>query len=170
MPYIPNTQISAGSGGGLFSAYALLRDEKAQNTDGGASTSGSWETRTLNTESFDVGGIVSLASNQFTLGAGTYWVAARAPSYDSKRSQARIQNITDGTTAITGAITFTDGANDTGGYTMQDSWVQGRITLSGTKVFELQQQVEHSVAGFGYGVAANFTTEVYSEVQIWKEA
>ena len=58
--------------------YIKLSDVKSAGTAGGTFTSGSWQTRTLNTEDSDTGGNCSLSSNQFTLDAGTYEINARA--------------------------------------------------------------------------------------------
>lgn len=43
----------------------VLEDQKASGTSGGTATSGSWETRKLNTEVCDPLGLVTLASNEF---------------------------------------------------------------------------------------------------------
>jgi hypothetical protein len=77
----------SGTGGGMFDAYAYLRDEKPANTAGGAATTGSWQTRTLNTEVIDTNAIVALSANQFTLGAGIYVIRARAPCFRTQRSK-----------------------------------------------------------------------------------
>ncbi len=63
------TNSGTASGFGLFSSYAIIADHKAQNTAGGTFTSGAWRTRDLNTEITDPDGIVSIASDQFTLAA-----------------------------------------------------------------------------------------------------
>ena len=70
---------SAG-GGGLFDSYAIIADVKAQNTDGGTFTQDAWRRRDLNTEITDVDGIVSISSNQFTLGAGNYLIKWSCPA------------------------------------------------------------------------------------------
>lgn len=156
-------------GGGLFSAYAYLRDEKPSGTQGGDGVGVTWNTRTLNTEVFDPSGIVTLAANQFTLQAGTYFISARAPTLFVGRTRTRIRNITAGSTAGLGSSTF----NDSGAVTSSpDCWVQTRVTIAGATVFELQHFITAS-AGFGVGFGTPTTTgetEVYAEVWIWKEA
>src|SRR5690606_21247003 len=52
---------------------AYLKDVKPSGTAGGTFTSGSWQTRDLNTIEGD-SSFVSLASNQFTLQPGTYHI------------------------------------------------------------------------------------------------
>lgn len=153
------------TGGGLFDAYALLRDEKAANTDGGTFTSGAWQTRTLNTEAFDPDGIVSLASNQFTLQAGSYWLLARAPANLVNSHTAKIANITDTVDAIIGAA-----ADCRAGGVQTDSIVTGRVTIDAAKVFELRHRCATTRATDGFGASNNFAVvEVYAEVQIWRE-
>lgn len=145
--------------------YILLQDQKAQNTQGGTFTSGSWQTRTLNTEAADTGGNCSLSSNQFTLDAGTYRIRARAPAAIVGRHQIRLQNITDGSTTLVGSSAYADAGNSV----INDSWIAGRFTIAGTKTFELQHQCAGTVTTTGFGAAANFTTEIYAEVELWRE-
>ena len=170
MPYIPVATVNAATSGGLFSAYALLRDEKAANTDGGTFTTGAWRTRTLNTEVFDVGGIVSLAANQFTLLAGTYFIIARSPARGVGRNKCKIANITDTADTLIGS------SQNPGLNAQTDATVQGRFTIAGAKVFELQHACEVTGSTNGFGIASDWSgsptsvTEVYAEVLIYKEA
>jgi len=157
---------SVGSGDGLFAGYALLRDEKAANTNGGTFTLGARRTRDLNVEKFDFGGIVTLAGNQFTLAAGTYYVDGRAPAVSVSIHKAFIVNVTDAVDVVIGSNTL---SGDTSQST--DSIVRGRFTIAATKVFELQHQSLGTRATDGFGVAANIgVVEVYSEVLIFLEA
>jgi hypothetical protein len=84
----------------------IIEDQKAQNTSGGTATSGSWETRTLNTLVRNNGSLASLSSNQFTLPAGTFYISWSVPGYACGRHQTRLQNITDASTAIVGTSEF----------------------------------------------------------------
>lgn len=164
----PGTWAAVSGGGGLFDAYALLRDEQPAGTDGGTFTAGAWRTRTLNTEAFDVGGFVTLAANQFTLAAGSYWLYGRAPAFIVGRHKSRIQNVTDGATALVGSDAYVNAADANA---MSDSVVQGRVVIADAKAFELQHFSEGTTATFGFGLASSFTlAEIYAEVQIWREA
>ncbi len=60
----------AADAGGLFSSYALISDQKTQNSAGGTFTSGAWRTRDLQREIDDPDGIVTITANQIKLGAG----------------------------------------------------------------------------------------------------
>lgn len=160
---------AAPSGGGLYNAYAYVREEQTQNTNGGTFTSGSWATRVLNTEVNDASGIVALASNQITLAAGTYVVLCRAPAYGVDRHQLRLQNITDAATLLTGSSHY-DSNNAGSGVQgpADEAHLRGQFTISGTKAIELQHKCQTTLATFGLGVAANLTTEVFAEVEIWR--
>jgi hypothetical protein len=154
------------SGGGLFSGYALLRDVKAAGTDGGTFTSGAFRTRDLNTESFDVGGIVSISSNQFTLQAGTYYIVARLPAVAVDHHGSKLRNITDGSDTLTGST----GLSSSSGNDINDSMIRGRFTIAGAKAFELQHVCQTTKATVGFGSGFNMgVSEVYTEVEIWKE-
>lgn len=145
--------------------YALLRDEKAQNTAGGTFTSGAWRTRDLNVESVDTDGIVSLSSNQFTLPAGSYRIRALVPGYAVDSHQARLQNITDATTQLAGS---SESAGTGSGLAQTLSVIAGEFTIQSAKTFEIQHQAETTGTTSGFGSPANFTTEVYTTVELWQ--
>jgi hypothetical protein len=145
--------------------YLKYEDQKAQNTSGGTFTSGSWQTRVINTEVSDVGGHGTLASNQITLAAGTYIIRASAPAFATNRHQARLQNVTDATTVLVGTSEHTDTQGDGN---QSRSWVQGRFTIGASKALEIQHQCQGTRPTFGFGVESNFTTEVYTVVELWK--
>ena len=143
---------------------AFLWDEKAANTAGGTFTSGAFQTRTLNTKN-DPYGIVSLSANQFTLSAGTYRIKASAPAYKVDKHKAKIRNITDSSDAIQGSSEQTAA----GDAVHTRSFAENIITITGTKVFELQHRAETTRATDGYGQASNFgVVEVYAQLEIEK--
>lgn len=144
--------------------YINLRDQKAQNTAGGTATSGAWRTRDLNTKAIDTGSICTLSGNQFTLPVGTYRIKVSAPAYHVDRHQARLQNITDATTTLVG----TSELSLSGGYATTRSFIEGEFTIATSKTFEVQHQVQTTDATQGFGAEANFTTEVYTIVEIWR--
>lgn len=146
--------------------FIVLEDQKTQNTEGGTFTSGAWRTRDLNTEVVDTGGDCSLSSNQFTLTAGTYEIIAVAPAALVNRHQIRLQNVTDGTTVLTGKPSIS-GASDN---TQTDSILLGRFTIGASKALEIQHQCQTTYGTSGFGLAANFTTEVYTVVALRRVA
>jgi hypothetical protein len=148
--------------------YIYIRDEKTSGTAGGSSTSGSWQTRTLNTEVADSGGNAALASNQVTLQPGTYTFRFGAPTYGSGRNKARLQNITAGTTVTYGTSEFSGTSQVIG----TRSFGAGEFTISAATIFEVQHQVSNSLATEGYGSACSFASavEVYTELEFWRTA
>jgi hypothetical protein len=145
--------------------YAKLSDTKSANTNAGGLTSGSFATRTLNTEDSDADSIVSLSANQFTLAAGTYRIYATVPACNVNRNKTKLRNVTDSTDTLIGTSEYT-GAS---GYSR--SVVSGQFTIAGTKAFEIQHRVETTNGTNGGGVESNFgVSEVYTVVEIWKTA
>lgn len=144
--------------------YLCYVDEKTQNTVGGDFTSGAWRTRVLNVERADDGGHGSLSSNQITLQVGTYIIQASAPAYAVNRHQTRLYNITDAAATLSGTSEYA-GSTDA---VYNRSFIAGQFTIDAAKVFELQHRCETTVATRGFGVEANFQTEVYSIVELWK--
>ncbi len=138
----------------------FLRDIKTQNTAGGTFTTGAWRTRDLNTETIDDGNHCVLTSNQFALNAGTYEIWASAPAFQVNQHQARLQNITDTVTTLVGTTEYSNVA----GYGMSASIIVGRFVIASSKTFEIQHQGAGTVATQGFGLPANFTTEIYTQV------
>ena len=157
---------AAGGGGGLHSAYVLICDEKAQNTSGGTFTSGAWRTRDLNTEKFDTGNHASVTTNQISLAAGTWYVRACAPAYAVDRHQLRLQDITNTATLVTGQSLIAGNGNNVSNI----ATLAGRFTIAGTTTIELQHRCETTLATRGFGCEANFGTEVYASIELWKES
>lgn len=162
------TGVTGATGAGasaLFDAYAYLRDEKAANSNGGTFTQDAWQTRTLNTEVHDADSIVTLAANQFTLAAGSYFISARAPCFDVQFHKLKVANITDTVDALIGMSCFCIGGDGS------LATVSGRITIAGSKAFELQHRCSSTQATNGFGTLTNFgVIEVFAEVEIWREA
>lgn len=148
---------------------ATISDVKATATAGGTFTSGAWQTRTLNTLVDGTGIVTSLASNQFTLPAGTYYVDAQAPAYIVNFHKAKLRNITDSTDVLLGTSSSSDGSASAGNGQTTLSIIQGEIVLSSPKVFEIQHQCTLTRATDGFGAVAGFSvSETYTTVKITK--
>ena len=143
-----------------------VRDEKANDTNGGTFTSGAWRTRELNTiKTNEITG-ASLSSNQITLPSGTYYIKALIPAFNVSRHQAVLYNTTDSSFDLIGTSEFVSGGSGS-----SKSFINGRFTISAQKTFELQHQCETTDAGDGFGVKSTFGQVcVYAEVQIWRTA
>jgi hypothetical protein len=158
---------SEAAGGGAL-AYIRLEDQKAQNTAGGTFTSGAWQTRVLNTEVTDTGGNCTLASNQFTLTAGTYEIFATAPASFVDGHVARLFNVTDTALVIAGQNAYSS-ANETD-VTTTNAFVRGVFTIGASKALEIQHRCQVTRATNGFGSELNLTGEVYTVVELWRRA
>jgi hypothetical protein len=156
---------TVGGGGKFESALFHVRDEKSSGTAGGGFTSGSFQTRTLNTSVTNEISGASLSSNQIILPTGTYFIIATAPAFLVANHKARLRNITDSSNTLLGTNEYADGNIST------TSFVFGRFTIAAQKTFELQHRCAATKTGNGFGVDINIsTTEDYSNVMIWKVA
>ena len=149
-----------------FESYAVICDQKPQGTVAGAFTSGDWRTRDLNTEIFDPDGIVSISNNQFTLGAGNYYIEWSCPAYAVNRHQSRLQDITGTATIVNGTSEYTN--QTCAGFTR--SFGFARVSITSNNVYEIQHQAQTTKVTNGLGSEANFTVEIYTVVKIFKEA
>lgn len=141
-------------------------DKKAQNSNGGSTSTGSFIKRTLNTlDNPDSVTWASLASDQITLDAGTYQITGNCPLFATSTSACRLQNVTDATTAIRGmsGSLASSGSSDQVGFP-----IQGTIDITAQKTFEVQYRVGAAVATIGLGVATNFQAEQYTTINIIK--
>ena len=148
-------------------SVAVIADVKAYNVAGGTFTSGSFLTRDLNTELDDPENIVTIASNQFTLQAGTYLVEWSAPSYKVSTNVSKLQNITDNVTEAEGMVAYADNADNNATF----SAGAGIVTITSAKVFEIQHRCEDTKATNGYGVqqsVASLVNSVFTLVKIHK--
>lgn len=159
-----NSGATAPEWGTAGAPDAVLEDQKASGTDGGSSTSGSWQTRTLNTEAKDTYSLVSIAANAFTPTVDG-WVEWSAPATRSGSHQSRLYNVTGaavvsyGTSAATGAGADTSTISEGGG-----------AVTAGT-AYRIEHRVTTTKATDGYGQANSFGgTEVYTRVKFWRTA
>ena len=155
----------------VVKSYAVLVDEKSTGTDGGTATSGSWQTRDLNTEMYDPDGIVSLSSNQFTLGAGHYLIEFYVPALRCGGNMARLYDVT-GSSTVPYGYGFTTFADTGGDGDTSITFGFARVTINSNNVFRIEQRVNVTESGEGFGRACNFSgvSEKYTFVKILKEA
>lgn len=158
-----------------FSSQLLhVQDQKAAGTDGGTFTSGAWRTRTLNTSVTNEISGASLAANQITLPAGTYFIDASAPAAignldSAAEHKVKLRNVTDASDTLIGTTERIEGDNSPDIRSQTRSFVKGRFTIAAEKVFELQHQTSNSMTTTGLGFAADFSVvEIYADVLIWK--
>jgi hypothetical protein len=161
------TNFVSGLSSGFDTQLFHVRDEKAAGTSAGTFTSGSFQTRTLNTVKTNEISGASLSSNQITLPSGTYYINASAPAYYVGGHIAKLKNITDNTDTIIG----TSEATYPTASVVTRSFVFGRFTIAASKNFELQHACQSTYSPAGFGPGPDFSVvNVYAEVQIWKVA
>lgn len=147
---------------------AFISDVKAAGTDGGTFTSGAWLTRDLNTENYDADGIVSIASNQFTLAAGTYRITWSCPAFKCNGHKSRLYNVTDA--AVVGVGTTEQSSANVNVNTQTRSYGSARVTIASSKAFEIQHQCSTTQSTNGLGAGNSFgAEEAYTWVEIVKE-
>nr|WP_320141260.1 hypothetical protein [uncultured Cohaesibacter sp.] len=132
-----------------ITAIAILEDQKPQGTSPQAGKT-AWYTRDINTEVSDPNGIVTLASNQFTVSKDCYAIIS-VPGRDL--SINRLWNVTDAISATGVAATYSGG-----GYTYPNTFY---APLTAGKTYEVQQR-DNAVSGSG--VVTNVGVEVYTRV------
>jgi hypothetical protein len=157
------TDVSWGAdSGGLFASYALIVDSKPEATAGGTFTLGAWRTRDLNTEVTDPDGIVSIATNAFTLAAGSYLIKWVCPVYAVGSHKTRLYDVT-GTAGIQNGQSSYQNANSCGA---------ARVAPSGSNVYRIEHYCLTTSATYGFGVQTGTGTgvEVYAQVEIFKES
>ncbi|MFC1975047.1 hypothetical protein ACFLXQ_01455 [Chloroflexota bacterium] len=145
--------------------YIQLEDRKSSGSHGGTFTLGAWRTRVLNTEVIDTGGNCTLSGNQFTLTAGTYIIYASAPALWVQSHKTRLYNVSDGTVIAHGTSGYTTNTD----YVSTRSFVAGRFTIASTKTFRLEHRCTVTRTTNGLGTSSGLATEVYAQVQLWKE-
>ena len=114
-----------------FTSYAIICDEKAADTNGGSFSASTWQTRDLNTEIADPDSIVSISSNQFTLGAGTYLIEAEATAKEVNMHILRIYNATSTSVVAYGMYAHAS----SGGSVTDTATVTARVTITGNTAF-----------------------------------
>jgi len=160
--------LAAAGAAGMYDAYVCVRDVKPQNTHGGQFTQGAWQTRDINNEQADANGICTIAVNQITLAAGTYRCIISAPAQFVDAHQTRLYNVSDATTILIGTVErVTTGVAN---YTMTRSFIVGRFTLAAEKTLEVQHRCQTTRAVSGFGERGNFTDEIYTVAEFWRES
>jgi hypothetical protein len=153
------------AGSGSAPSFASICDEKTAGTYGGNSVSATWTTRDLNTELSDPDGIVSISSNQFTLGAGTYTLIVTAPFYRTEETLLRVKNVTDTT-----YYRATTGYHRNATYVETVMTMAVTFTISASKAFAVQYRCGSETFGLGVTAPSSWGTSIYTKVDIIKYA
>lgn len=162
---VDNIQDQSGAERRGLKTYAMIGDIKTSGTAGGTLTSGAWRTRDLNVVFDDPDNIVSIASNQFTIGAGDYLIKWSCPAYAVSRHQSAIYNVTTGSRFRFGTSEYNEGG------VSNQSFGFARVSLTGNNTFEIQHRSQTTGTSNGFGVEFGLDLyEIYTLVEIIKEA
>jgi len=145
---------------------AVFNETQSSGTQGGASVTGSFLKRVLNTTVTNGITGCTLTSSVISLPAGSYVFYGVAPFIGTNDVQLRLQNTTASTTIGIGSNAVAASAtNVTSSIT-----ILSFVTLTTTSNIELQYQCTNAKATNGLGNATGFGNEVYSQIQITKVA
>lgn len=143
-------------GAGSSASVAIFAHQVAQNTFGGAVTTGSWQTRTITTEISDPDGIASISSNVITLAAGTYEVQGGF-SFNGT-GQTRLRLYDDTAAAVISTVLGIDNSAASG-YAMIA--IAGRFTISASSQVRVQYRCSATPGNAtGQGAAMNTAGEL----------
>ena len=147
---------------GLNTGHAILTEEYASNSYGTAITTGDFRKRNLNTIRYNCDSLVTtLSSGQFTLPAGKYFFNGIVHNYGTRESVSRIYNSTDATEVARGLMSFSVSSEC-------QSDVVGYVSISGTKTFELQNQIYQTNSILTNGAYWSVGTNVNCHLTIFK--
>lgn len=168
-PAVAATNLAWGFSG---APHAVYTDQKPFSTTGGTFTTGAWRDRVINNKVYDTYNFVTLASNIFTLGIGTWVIEWSCPAFDTLRHQTRLYNNTN--SAHPTVYGTSEYSNHTGPTQSRSTGVAQVVTTVATG-FKVQHRCEEN--GY-FGIDSNFTNtapdppsvEVYTIVKIWRVA
>lgn len=151
-------------------SVAVVADSKTNGTNGGTFTQGAWRTRDINAELSDADSIVSVASNQFTLIAGTYFIYWAAPAFAVERHRSKLYDVTGAADVVMGtaAYAYQNGTN------FSHSLGCMSLTIAASNTYEIQHYCQSTYATFGFGVAGGSGlgtipgVEIYTLAGIWR--
>jgi hypothetical protein len=142
---------------------ALFQHTTASGVSGGTATSGSWQTRTLNTQRFDTIGL-TLSSNQVSLVAGTYFCHYTGIFFSGvAEGEHRLYNSTDSTVISKAQMVY-----NTGNVSIPNiGWAL--FTIAGTKNIRLEYRVQNTVNSNGLGQQNPWSEEnIFAQLLIFK--
>ena len=156
----------AGGTGNPISIAVIADEQTAANASQSLTTS--FTTRELNTEISDPDGIVSISSNQFTLGAGTYLITWSCPAYKVNRHISQLYDVTSTTALTQGQTGFSGAATDE----QQSSTGAYVHTISSNNVYEIRHACQtarnNDGGGLEAGSTASVTNSIFTIVTIYK--
>ena len=121
----------------------------------------------MNTEIYDPDSIVSISSNQFTLGAGTYIIEWDCIFFDVGINNTRLYDVTGSASVQAGMSTYGNPADN--GYGVATGSAQ--VTPTASNTYKIQHRCASTKSSTGFGLATNVgEDEQYVRVKITKLA
>lgn len=167
-----NYWVKAASGAGSIvltprtesTPTVIIEDQQASGTAAQAPTSGVDTQVRLNTLMQNYGGLATLATNQFTLPAGTYFMNFSGQVNNSTACRYFLHNVTAAALAING----TSGNNGAAGVYGISSRLPGSgiVTVSVATIFELRVR-QNNANGLGIAMTDG-RSEIYARIEITK--
>lgn len=148
-----------------YPKVALIADVKSNGTDGGTFTQDAWQDRDLNTEIYDPDNIVTISSNQFTIGSGTYIIEWDCVYFDVSLNQTRLYDVTGGASLQAGLTMYANPADN--GYGTASGSAQ--VTPTSNNTYKIQHRCGVTKASTGFGLNMNVgEDEQFARVKITK--
>jgi len=158
--------VTAGVSAAPSTAPGLIVNDQQTSGVSEGITSGAYRQRTLNTVVRNTIG-ASLASNQITLLAGTYYAEWSASGFSVDLFKTRLQNITDTATIALGS---NERANSSVPASAGRSRGTAYFTISASKVIQIEMRTQSTNSSQGAGFACSFgDNENYAEIRVWKQ-
>lgn len=148
----------------LKTSIATINETQTSGTNGGTFTSGSWQTRTLNTLVDPYSIVTSLATNRFTLPAGVYYIEINAPAFAVQQNKVKLVADPAGTPsdALIGESSYSSS-------TSFSAKLVGILDISASTTYEVQHRCTATRATDGFGPASSYSvSEIYTQVKIAK--
>ena len=145
-----------------FQDIAIFNETQAASTAGGTFTTGSWQTRVLNTTIINNIASCALSSNAVSLPAGTYYMRAIAPAFQANEHQIKIYNHTDAADVVLGGQGYSASTVETTTF----SEAIAVVTITGTKSFLVQHRCAATKASNGLGTAITWGNNVFTRLEI----
>ena len=141
-------------------------DQKSEGTDAGTFTANQWQVRDLNTEYYDPDGIVALdtSTSIFVLQAGYYFIRFSAPAKRVDKHKCVLFR-ESGTQTI-----FAHGSSERITNESNRSMGVWRGNITGTVNLQIRHRASSTRDNDGLGKASTADEELYTIVEIFKEA